>query len=127
TIDSSFIGSFKLGDKINYNLSISTALYATRATAAPHHRGLYRKPLTVLNISIIETVLYDFHLRATTFTREGIQNVAENILAYIRSKKIDELGKYIASARTHDLFDLSGTDFYDCLDQLRKLRNRVHI
>jgi len=127
TIDSSFIGSFKLGDNINYNLSILAVLYAARDGAVLYQRGLYRKPITLLNISILEAVLYDFHLRAKTFTREGIQNVATNILDQIRSKKIDELEKYIASARKHDLFDLAGTCFYDCLDQLRKIRNRVHI
>jgi hypothetical protein len=80
-----------------------------------------------LNVSILEAVLYDFHLRARTFTREGIQNVASDILDALRAKEGDELGKYIASARKHDLFDLAGTCFYDCLDELRKLRNRVHI
>lgn len=121
------MGNFKLGDNINYNLSILSILYTARNSALLYQRGHYRKPIILLNISILEAILYDFHLRAKTFTREGIQNVTENILEYIRSKKIDELEKYIASARKHDLFDLSDTNFYDCLDQLRRLRNRVHI
>ena len=46
---------------------------------------------------------------------------------YIRGKHIDELDKYISSAKKHDLFDEPDSDFYEALDQLRKLRNRVHI
>jgi len=48
-------------------------------------------------------------------------------MLYVRSKKIDEFAKYIASAKKHDLFEASDTSFYEALDSLRKLRNRIHI
>jgi hypothetical protein len=46
---------------------------------------------------------------------------------YIRLKKIDEFDKYIASATKHDLFNLADSGFYQQLDELRRLRNRIHI
>lgn len=128
TINSSFIGNFKLGDNINHSLATLEALYAAM-NAAPDYKGsLFRKPITVLNISLIEAVLYDFHNRMRNFVREGVVNVKPEVLVYVRElRKIDELGVYIASARKHDFFDLKDTNFYDCLDELRKLRNRIHI
>lgn len=35
--------------------------------------------------------------------------------------------KYIASARKHDFFDAGDTNFYERLEELARLRNRVHI
>src|SRR5262249_40115729 len=46
----------------------------------------------------------------------------------IRGKNLkDELEKYIASAKKHNLFASAGAEFYELLDELRRLRNRVHI
>jgi hypothetical protein len=44
-------------------------------------------------------------------TREGVQNLTESILAYIRGKQIDKLEKNIGSARKHDFFDLTDSNF----------------
>jgi len=44
-----------------------------------------------------------------------------------RASRIDRLQKYIASARKHDFFDVGDTNFYERLDELARLRNRVHI
>ena len=78
-------------------------------------------------ISILEAILHDFHDRIKTFTKEGVQNLSADIINYIQGKHLDELGKYIASAKTQDLFDEEHSDFYDALDDLRKIRNRIHI
>jgi hypothetical protein len=46
----------------------------------------------------------------------------------VRGKKFsDEVEKYIASARKHDFFGAKVSRFYDDLDELRRLRNRIHI
>jgi hypothetical protein len=42
-------------------------------------------------------------------------------------KNIDDFGKYIASAKKHGLIEPSGDKLYGDLDELRKLRNRIHI
>ena len=57
----------------------------------------------------------------------GILINGQRIIDYVRKKRIDEFEKHIASARKHDFFDLGDTNFYEALDSLRKLRNRIHI
>ena len=54
-------------------------------------------------------------------------NLPEQALEAIGAKRIDRLQKYIASARKHDFFDVADTNFYERLDELASLRNRVHI
>ncbi|MBM7048373.1 hypothetical protein [Rhizobium lusitanum] len=124
--ESKFIGDFKLGDNIVFNLRVLKTLYAFRAQGNPAQKRYLQKPITLLNISIIEATLYDFHLRIKSFTREGV-GLPQKMLDAIRGKQIDEFEKYIASAKKNDFFELKDTDFYDKLDELRKLRNRVHI
>jgi hypothetical protein len=111
TYESKFIGDFKLGDNIVFNLSILKCLYKYRAEGNSAQRRYLQKPITLLNISIIEALLYDFHLRIKSFTREGVA-LPQNVLDNIREKKIDEFEKYIASARKNDFFDLKDTMFY---------------
>ncbi|WP_027565332.1 molecular chaperone TorD family protein [Bradyrhizobium sp. URHA0013] len=127
TIKSSFMGNFKLGDNICFNLAILKTLYDLRAAGNPLQKRHLQKPITVMNVSIIEAVLYDLHLRVKTFTSEGVANIQATVIEYIRGKKIDELERYIASAKKHDLFDQGDSGFYEALDDLRKIRNRLHI
>src|SRR5689334_17407863 len=127
TIKSNFMGNFKLGDNICFNLAILKTLYDLRAAGTAVQKRHLQKPITVMNVSIIEAVLYDLHLRVKTFTSEGVANLQATVIEYIRGKKIDELERYIASAKKHDLFDQGDSGFYEALDDLRKIRNRVHI
>jgi hypothetical protein len=127
TIQSKFIGDFKLGDNINHNLEILALLYCNFEDGDDEDKQLLSKPIILLIASIIEAVLYDLHKRINTFTIEGVTNIATSTLDVIRLKKIDDFEKYIASAKKHDLFDSTDTDFYEQLDDLRRLRNRIHI
>ena len=126
-VRSGFIGDFALGDNINYNLEILALLYGFFEGADHHRKRLLCKPIILTLVSIIEAVLYDLHQRVKTFTWEGVRNVAADAVAHIQLSKIDKLDKYIASARRHDFFDLADTNFYERLDELRRLRNRWHI
>ena len=126
-IRSTFIGDYKLGDNINYNLNVLALLYQAYSDAEEEDKRLLRKPIIVFLVSVIEAVLYDFHKRIRLFTLEGVQNVAVEVTDYIRGKQLDELEKLIASAKKHDLFEAADTAFYDQMDNLRKLRNRIHI
>ncbi|MBN8990210.1 MAG: molecular chaperone TorD family protein [Rhizobiales bacterium] len=127
TIKSNFMGNFKLGDNICFNLAILKTLYDLRAAGNALQKRHLQKPITVMNVSIIEAILYDLHLRVKTFTSEGVANLQATVIEYIRGKKIDELERYIASAKKHDLFDQGDSGFYEALDDLRKIRNRLHI
>jgi hypothetical protein len=53
--------------------------------------------------------------------------MAVAVRAYVRGKKIDKLDHYISSAKKHSLLGPPTESIYDDLEQLRKLRNRIHI
>jgi hypothetical protein len=126
TVDSSFIGDFKLGDNINYNLDLLALLYREH-NANSENQKFWRKPIILTNVSITEALLHDLHYRIKTFTVEKVKDITDAISDYIQGKQLDELEKLIASARKHDLFSLADTNFYERMDELRKLRNRIHI
>lgn len=128
TVCSGFICDFKLGDNIIYNLKVLSFFYEQyNASEDIFKKRLLLKPITIFLVSIMEAVLYDFHLRIKNNTSEGVINLKDDVLNYIRGKKIDELEKYIVSARKHNLFDADDNNLYDMMDKLRKLRNRIHI
>jgi hypothetical protein len=125
-IASNFISSFKIGDNINHNFAILGLLYDAYEVASPDDRRRLCKPITVTLVSIIEACLYDFHRRAKLHTWEGVVGLANTALEHMRIKQIDDLEQCIASAKKHKLFG-SNAKFYEDLDVLRLLRNRVHI
>lgn len=126
-VKSSFIGDFKVGDNINYNLRILKTLYRLLNEGVGDTKTLLCKPIIILNAAILEAVLHDFHARIRDFTNEGVSSLKEDIVALIRRKKIDKLKKYIESAKKHNLLGQDDLEFYEKMDMVRKLRNRVHI
>jgi hypothetical protein len=62
-----------------------------------------------------------------TYTTEGVRGIAGSVLTYVRGKKIDKLDQYISSAKKHSLLGPPTESIYDDLEQLQKLRNRIHI
>lgn len=126
-IKSNFICLFKIGDNINHNLKVLALLYKTESSLPDETKTLLYKPIIITVASICEAILYDFHVRIKHNTKEGVKNLASNIIDRIRTKNIDEFEKYIASAKKNELFEKNDSTFYDELDDLRKLRNRVHI
>jgi hypothetical protein len=75
TIESKFIGDFKVGDNINYNLEVLAVLYNRFNNAGPAQRRLLCKPIIILLAAIVEAALYDFHKRVKFFTIEGAANL----------------------------------------------------
>jgi len=123
-----FIGDFKLGDNINYNLKSLSLLYKYYREATSIERGYLHKPIILILVSVTEAVLHDFHGRIRKFTWEGVKNIPGSVMSYIQDlTKIDKFEQYINSARKHDFFDAKDTAFYDDMDELRRLRNRIHI
>ena len=127
TISSKFIGDYKLGDNIVYNLAILRELYAFQKAGTSEQQDLLRKPIIVTIASVAEAVLFDHYFKIKHFTREGVTNIPIFLLDKIRPKKIDQFAKYIADARSNDFLQDSSSEIYDSLTQLRKLRNRIHI
>jgi hypothetical protein len=106
TIQSKFIGDFKLGDNINHNLDILALLYKQYNDGDDAQKRLLCKPIILLVVSIVDAVLHDLHWRVKTFTKEGVANILKSSIEHIRGlKKMDRFEKYIASARQHGLID----------------------
>jgi hypothetical protein len=126
-VDSGFIGNFKTGDNINFNLRCLTALYDAQRSMDPSKSVLLCKPITITLASIVEALLHDLFFRMKNFTTESVNNIAEEVLSDVQKKTLDKLETYIAAARKHKLFGPSSDDLYKKLDKLRKVRNRVHI
>lgn len=122
-----FFAKFKIGDNVQYNLSVLEKMYEFFDNPNTQNKELLIKPIIIILISIIEAILYDFHVKVRTNVHEGVPGLDEDTVSDIRNKQFDELGKYIKSSKQHDLFKLEGTSFYDKLEKLRKIRNRVHI
>ena len=89
TIESKFIGDFKIGDNINHNLKILEVMYKRYAEADYAEKRLLCKPIVVLLVSLIDAVFYDLHTRIKTFTREGVENIIASSIEYIRTSKED--------------------------------------
>jgi len=111
---------------IVHNLAILKELYDVQESGTSERRALLRKPIIITIASIAEAVLFDLYLRIRYFTREGVPNIPEEVLEEIRTKTVDEFAKYIANAQSKALLG-SGKSIYEDLDELRMLRNRVHI
>jgi len=126
TIESKFIGDFKVGDNI-YNLELLALLYDCFSGGNQQQQRLLCKPIIVLLASIVEAVLYDFHKRVKLFTIEGVQNLAAEAINHIRATKIDDFAKYIDSAKKQKLFGKANAAFYERMHDIRRLRNRIHI
>lgn len=125
---SRFIGNYKLGDNINYNLRTLCVLYATYKASALAERLALRKPIIITIVSIIEALLYDLHYRVVAHTLEGVGNISDEVAEVIRdTNNLDKFNNLIQSAKKHGLIESEPSNIYDQLHSLRKLRNRIHI
>jgi hypothetical protein len=123
TVSSRFVRVFKIGDNINHNLETLRLLYAL-CDEDRAKRVLLRKPIIIILVSAAEAMLYDFLLRISS--KEHMSTLSPETVGTLRTKQYSRLTHFVAVARAHDLFD-ADDEFYDQLDELRKLRNRVHI
>lgn len=129
TVNSDFMGDFKNGDNINYNLSITTSFYNYYAAATdPIAKNLLHKPIIVSLVSITEAILHDLIVfRPRNHTTEGIQGMMLSTSVYLRGLSGDMLNFYVQQAKKHDLLNDPSSQIYSDLDALRIIRNRVHI
>lgn len=126
-IRSHFIGSFKTGDNIVDSFKSLRVLYEIYSEADTYQKHCLRKPIVLLIASICEAVLHDLYMKIRAYSSEGVMNVTSEIALSIRGKQIDKFKKYIDVARKHDILCPSTPAFYDALDEVRNLRNRIHL
>lgn len=121
-----FFWDFKRMDNTNYNFEIIEILYAAKKQSNNERR--FNKPITLILVSIIECIIYDFVRRVTEHSNEKIPNLDDDIVSDTRAKSLDQLEPLIAHIRKNNLLRISGNDsIYDDLEHLRKVRNRIHI
>jgi hypothetical protein len=123
TVQAKFVRHFKIGDNINSNLETLRLLYEV-ADANAKNAILLRKPITIILVSIAEAMLYDFIGRIQSI--EHVNTLPAATVGEVKTKKYTKLTHFIAGARKHNLLS-ADQDFYDQLDVLADLRNRIHI
>lgn len=126
-IQNTFIGNFKIGDNIHYNLDVLRALYSSRDLLPENQRPYLEKPITVIVVSICEALIHDFIGRSKSFTREGINGLSEGELESLRNQKSHNMENKIKLIKDLDLLKTSDPRVYQYLGYLVKLRNRIHI
>jgi hypothetical protein len=128
-IDSHFIGNFKDGDNICYNLNVLRVLYEQTPHTTPGDICYTRKPKIVFIVSVIEAALDDLFYKIRHYTSEGVPNMPIEVLNKVRIKptSYNKFENQIKLAEKYDFFDAKGSNLYEVLDYLRKLRNRIHI
>lgn len=122
-----FIGSFRTGDNIIYNLDFLTLLYGYFSKESKRNQLVLVKPIVTTIASIIEAILFDFRARVRGHTKEKSVNLALEVLEIFQTKPNDKFQFYIEQARKHKFFDSETKTICKRLDALRELRNRVHI
>jgi hypothetical protein len=130
-VNSSFIGFFKDGDNIVYNLGVLQVLYDALESTSPDRRVLLTKPIVVQIACVAEAVLVDLALRILQHTREGVPSLPSSTLAKVR-KKVEKSQEHLGFRRVISIFAESDVfdedpDFYSRLVELSTLRNRAHI
>lgn len=126
-ISSAFIGNFKIGDNIHYNLEVLRTLYACKAVIPVAQRKFLDKPITITLVSICEALIFDFIERSKYFTQEGVTGLSDQALERLREAKAWSLDKKLQLVQELDLLKASNPDVYEQLKKLAQLRNRVHI
>lgn len=124
-IPSSFISDLKLGDNICFNLNAIGEQYAKQNFLA----GTSRKPVIILNTSVIEALMIDFIRRVKRQHRE-FQYLDESKRKAIRNLKSDSAHwKFKESINKFAHHQLVGnvSNFYDAVHYLREVRNHIHI
>ena len=121
TIDTSFIGTYKIGDNLVYTAKVLQRLYLDDS-------ALLIKPKIIQNASLVEAVLYDFFRRIRRHTKE-FKYLDSNTRANIRRtklKNVKDFKSYINKFRHYHLLGKC-PDLYESLHTLRELRNRIHV
>ena len=123
-IKANFFGDFKIGDNINYNLEVLNILYEAYSRLSDGYKLI--KPIVIFNTAIIEAILYDFIENRIRNKSYGDPIFLE-ITPQLPNKKADKFKYLIEKSQDYDFFLMEDKAFYNDMDFLRKMRNRIHI
>ena len=125
--NTSFVRSFKTGDNIALNVESIALMHRIRAELPEHEAWKLNKSIVIAAASIIEACLFELVQRARFNTREGIPNISQKHLDAIRKTKKDGLQFCVAIAREMKFLGPASGEIYNDLNDLVKLRDRIHI
>ena len=122
-----FFWDFKRMDNVNYNFEIIELLY--KAKKENNNSTHFNKPIIIHLMAIIECILYDFENRVRGFSTDSFPSITTEEVAHLKAKKeTDELRKLIPRFQSLNLLRVpESSSLYSDLEQLRKVRNRIHI
>ena len=127
-VSAGFIGNFKDGDNIKYNLEILGILYSYYSKSDNNReKQLLCKPIIILLVSIIEATIDDLFFKIENYFREGVSNIPAGMIFDVRCRTYNKFDTQICLCEKYDIFDSIATNFYTALKELQKLRNRIHI
>jgi hypothetical protein len=109
-VNSSFIGEFKSGDNIVYNLAILQTLYDAYESTEQRRRVLLTKPIVFQIACVVEAVLVDLALRILQHTREGVPSLPPSKLAKVR-RKVEKSKEHLGFRRVISIF--ADSDVFD--------------
>jgi hypothetical protein len=90
--------------------------------------SILNKPIIIIIVAIIECILYDFVRKVSEHSQEVIPGIDNIIINQTKNKTLDKLDHLITYVKKHKLMgDIKNNTIYQDLDNLRKLRNRLHI
>ena len=78
-IKSNFIGNFKDGDNIVYNLKVLGVLYQKYKISNIYDQKLLSKPIIILIVSVIEAIFHDLFFRISSLTSEHITHIPDEL------------------------------------------------
>lgn len=127
TYKSNFISNFNLGRNIVSNVESLSVLYEVNTHLNSDQLNHIVKPKIVIIGSILEAILYDFARKPNLQPLESKKFLNSIQIKNLRSKNTDVFKELIGVFRANNLFKFNGVGFYESLDRLRVLRNRIHI
>ena len=129
-VKSGFIGEFANGDNINHNLRILEILYMIFDESKEYEQKHLCKPIIMILMSIIDSIIYDLFKRIKYNVYEGVNNIPELMKKDIKEKTYNNFSNRLALCKKYNLFDFKSyksEKFHNIIDNLVKLRNRIHI
>ena len=126
-VKSGFIWNFLHGDNIIYNLDILSVLYKNFDSLEYNDKRRLCKPIIIILVSIIESVVYDLLLRIKESKNEIPSNIPNLMINDILTKDYNDFSKVLDLCYKYNIFEFKNKEIYKVIHDLRKLRNRIHI
>ena len=130
-INSNFIYTFKIGDKIVQNFKLLHLLYQYLEKEKYNENiNLLYKAIILILVSIAEASLADFFQRTKgPYTDEKPYEKLEEIKKYFakKGKEDERFAEIIKDCQRLNLFECSSFDIYSSLKKLKDVRNKIHI